>query len=164
MKNILYLNKNFYVSKIVFTFLSFLQTFWCSSAPSHLRMQIIQKLWNDLVSFFKKDFTLFDLIPQVAFLDFLQVDSKVVFVQNYLLLIFEMYVFNSRRSESLILTSLISEITKVKNLFNKQWKKSYYVQERMEASWKCFEDQNCLILYLIQPLSRKRVRIDRGSK
>ena len=51
------------------------------------------------------DFTLFDLTPQTAFLGFLNVDSKPLLIQSHLLLISKMYIYNSRRSESLILIS-----------------------------------------------------------
>ena len=47
---------------------------------------IFQKLWNDLALFFKKDITLFDLTPQTPFLGFLNVDLKLLLVQNHLLL------------------------------------------------------------------------------
>ena len=55
-------------------------------------MNIIQNLWNDLDLFFKNDFILFDLTPQAAFLGFLNVDSKLLLIQNYLLLIFKIYI------------------------------------------------------------------------
>ena len=80
---------------------------------------IIQNLWNDLALFFENDFTLFNLTPQAAFLGFLNVDSKLLLLQNRLLLTFKIYIYNSRRSESLILKSLIREITKVKNIEEK---------------------------------------------
>ena len=76
---------------------------------------ILQKLWNDLPLFFKNDFTLFDLTPQVEVLGFLNINSKLLLLQNHLFLIFKIYFDNSNRSESLILKSLIREITKIKN-------------------------------------------------
>ena len=63
----------------------------------------------------KNNFTLFDLTLQAAFLGFLNVDSKLLLLQNHLLLIVKIYICNYRRSESLILKSLIREIMKVKN-------------------------------------------------
>ena len=75
---------------------------------------IILNLWNELVLFFENEFTLFDLTPQAAFLGFLNVDSELLLIQNHLLLIFKIYIYNSRRSESLKIKSLIREITKVK--------------------------------------------------
>ena len=80
---------------------------------------IILNLWNELVLFFENEFTLFDLTPQAAFLVFLNVDLELLLVQNHLLLIFKIYIYNSRRSESLKIKSLIREITKVKNIEEK---------------------------------------------
>ena len=91
---------------------------------------IIQSLWNYLALFFESDFTLFCKTLQAAFIGLLNSNSKLILIHNHLLLIFEKYVYNFRRSESLILKSLIREITKVKsieekfsinNVFKKIW-------------------------------------------
>ena len=58
---------------------------------------IILNLWNELDLFFGNEFMLFDLTPQAAFLGFLNVNSKLLLIQNYLLLIFKIYIYNSRR-------------------------------------------------------------------
>ena len=97
-------------------------------------------------------------------LGFLNVDSKLLLLQS-LALIFKIHTYNSRKSESSILKFLIWEIMKVKNRrknFNKQWKKC--VQEKMAASWKCFEDQNYLTLYLIQFLRGGSAGVGQGSR
>ena len=68
------------------------------------------------------EFTLFDLTPQAAFLgflSFLNVDPELLLIQNYLLLISKIYIYNSRKSESLKIKSLLREITKVKNIEEK---------------------------------------------
>ena len=80
---------------------------------------ITQNLWNELDLIFKNDFSLFDLTPQAAFSGFLNIDSKLLLIQNLLLLIFKVYIYNSRRSESLKIKSLVSEIMKVKNIEEK---------------------------------------------
>ena len=62
---------------------------------------------------------------------------------------------------------LIREITKVRNIVENisvNNEKKYYVQEKMAASWKCFEDRNYLTAYLIQPLSEGRVGVGQGSR
>ena len=64
------------------------------------KCNIILNLWNELVLFFENEFTPFDLTPQAAFLGFLNVDSELLLIQNHLLLIFKIYIYNSRRSES----------------------------------------------------------------
>ena len=113
LNNVLYLNKKT-SSLCPFCKLS-------DEAVLHLfyECNIILNLWNELVLFFENEFTLFDLTLQAAFLGFLNVDSKLLLIQNHLLLIFKIYIFNSRRSESLKIKSLIREITKVKNIEEK---------------------------------------------
>ena len=97
----------------------FLQTFWWDSTPSTLGMRYNSKIMDNLALFFENDYTLFDLTPQAAFLGFLNADSKLLLLQNHLLLIFKIYIYNSRRSESLIIKSLIREIMKAKNIEEK---------------------------------------------
>ena len=80
---------------------------------------ITQNLRNELDLIFKNDFSLFDLTLQAAFSGFLNIDSKLLLIQNLLLLIFKVYIYNSRRSESLKIKSLVSEIMKVKNIEEK---------------------------------------------
>ena len=121
---------NFYLfltlNKKIFTFLkstSPLCPFFKLSDETVLHLfhecDIIENLWNELDLFFKNDFTLFDLTSQAAFLRFLNVDSKLLFVQNHLFLFFKIYIFNSRRSESLKIKSLIREFTKAKSIEEK---------------------------------------------
>ena len=102
------------------SFLSFLQTFRWDSAPSISWMRYHSKLWNDLASFFENDFTLFDLTSLAAFSGFLNNDSKLLLLQNHLLFVFKI-IYNSRRSETLILKYLIREIMKVKNRLKKKF-------------------------------------------
>ena len=116
--NVLYLNKK------LFTFrksTSLLCPFCKLSDEAVLHLfyecNIILNLWNELVSFFENEFTLFDLTPQpvfLGFLSFINVNSELLLIQNHLLLIFEIYIYNSRKSESLKIKSLIREITKLK--------------------------------------------------
>ena len=80
---------------------------------------IIQNLWNELDLFFENDFIIFDLTLQGAFLGFLNVNSKLLLIQNHFLLVFKIYIYNSRRYESLKIKSLIREITKVKKIEEK---------------------------------------------
>ena len=90
--------------------------------------------------FFENEFTLFDLTPQAAFLGFLNVDSELLLIQNHLLLIFKIYIYSSRKSESLKIKSLIREITKVKSIegkisLNNEKKHTIY-----KRKWKLVEN------------------------
>ena len=52
-------------------------------------------------------------------LGFLNGDSKLFLIQNRVLLMFKIYIHNSRGSEPLKIKSLVREITKVKNMEEK---------------------------------------------
>ena len=152
LNNILYLNKKLFTfRKSTLPLCPFCKL--SDETVLHLfyECDIIQKL------FFENDFTLFDLTPQAAFLGFLNVDSKLLLLQNHLLLMFKIYIYNSRRSESLILKSLIREITKVKNIEEK-------VSINNEKNVVCTIENDYLTFYLIQPLSGRRVGVGRGSR
>ena len=120
LKNVLYLNKKLFVfRKLTSPLCPFCKI--SDETVLHLfyECNITLNLWNELNLFFKNEFILFDLTPQAAFLGFLNVDSKLLLIQNHLFLIFKIYIYNSRRSESLKIKSLIREITKVKNIEEK---------------------------------------------
>ena len=112
------LNNVLYINKKLFTFQKSTSPFcpFCNLSNEtvlHLfhECDIVQNLWNELDSFFENNFILFDLKPQSVFLGFLNVDSKLFLIQKQLLLIIKIYIYNSRRSESLIIKFLIKEIT-----------------------------------------------------
>ena len=123
LNNVLYLNKKlFKFQKSTSPLCPFCKL--SDETVLHLfyECNITLNLWNELVLFFKNEFTLFDLTPQAAFLGFLgflNVDPELLLIQNHLLLIFKIYIYNSRKSESLKIKSLIREITKVKNIEEK---------------------------------------------
>ena len=149
------------IPKIDVTSLSFLKKL-SDETVLHLfyKCNIILNLRNELDLFFENEFTLFDLTPQAAFLGFLNVDSKLLLIQNHLLLIFKIYIYNSRRSESLKIKSLIREITKVKNIeekisLNNEKKHAIY-----KRKWQLVENvlktflKTLKAFYLIQSLNR----------
>ena len=120
LNNVLYLNKK------LFTFRKSTSTLFpfCKFSDETVlllfyKYNIVLNLWNELDLFFENELTLFDLTPQAAFLGFLNVDSKLLLIQNQFLLIFKIHIYNSRRSESLKIKYLIREITKAKNIEEK---------------------------------------------
>ena len=120
LNNVLYLNKKlFTLRKSTSPLCPFCKL--SDERVLHLfyECNIILNLWNELDLFFKNEFTLFDLTPQAALLGFLNVSSKLLLIQNHLLLVFKIYIYNTRGSESLKMKSLIRAITKVKNIEEK---------------------------------------------
>ena len=110
------LNNNLYLNKKLFTFQKWtspLCPFYKRSDETILHLfydcNIILNLCSELDLFFKNEFALFDLTSQADFLGFLNVNSNGALIQNHLLLIFKIYIYNSKRSESLKRKSLIRE-------------------------------------------------------
>ena len=76
------------------------------------------------------------LSPQTAFLGFTNTYCNDILLKNHILLLFKVYVYNSRKHEKISLNNLIRNVTKVKNiekeiaknnekniiLYNKNWK------------------------------------------
>ena len=77
-------------------------------------------LWNRLLLFFEKDLDFPDLITQAALFGFVnESDNNLNILQNHILLIFKLYVYQSREIRVLNLNSLIKNATKVKKLERK---------------------------------------------
>ena len=100
-------------------------------------MRYYQGLWKSLFSSFDICLNLPYLSPQNAFLGFTNTYCNDILLKNHILLLFEIYGYNSRKHEKNSLNNLIRNVTKVKNiekeiagnneekimLHNKKWKK-----------------------------------------
>ena len=79
-------------------------------------------LWADLVQCFQNNLTLPTSTPQAVIFGILESGSNESFFKNtkvfsnYILLIFKLYVFNSREKKFINLNNLIAEIWKVKRI------------------------------------------------
>ena len=67
----------------------------------------------------KDDLTLLPLLPQAAIFGVLEVDCQSYLMQNHILLISELYMYNSRNNTFLGTTCLLKEISKIKNVEKK---------------------------------------------
>ena len=74
---------------------------------------ITKELWNRLDLFFIHCFHLPQLLPQMAFFGFLNKYSNKLILENYILLLFKIYMYNSRKQEN-TRRKLIRIIMKVK--------------------------------------------------
>ena len=94
-------------------------------------------LWNQLLLFFETDLDFPDLTLQAAPFGFISdSENNLNILQNHILLIFKLYLYQSRERGVLNLNSLIKNVTKVKKLerkiasvckkntiqFNNKWK------------------------------------------
>ena len=94
-------------------------------------------IWNRLLLFFETDLDFPDLTPLAALFGFVnESDNNLNVLQSHILLIFKLYIYQSRERGVLNLNSLIKSVTKVKKLeikiafvcekktiqFNNKWK------------------------------------------
>ena len=77
---------------------------------------ITKELWNRLDLFFIHCFHLPQLLPQMAFFGFLNKYSNKLILENHILLLFKIYMYNSRKQEKVTLRKLIRIIMKVKEI------------------------------------------------
>ena len=101
------------------------------------KCSVAKILWNQLLLFFETDLDFPDLTPQTALFGFInESDNNLNILQNHILLIFKLYIYQSRERGVLNLNGLIKNVTKVKILerkiasvcekktiqFNNKWK------------------------------------------
>ena len=121
INNVLYLNKKlFQFGKTQSPLCSFCHT------EAETTLQIFRKcsatkiLRNQLLLFFQTDLDFLDLTPQAVLFGFVnESDNNLNILQNHILLIFKLYVYQSRERGVLHLNSLIKSVTKVNKLERK---------------------------------------------
>ena len=117
MNNVLYLNKKLFIfGKSSSSLCSF-----CKQADEtilHLfyEYNITKELWNRLNLFFSHCFHLPQLLPQTAFFGFFNKYFHNLILENHILSLFKIYLYNSRKQEKVTLRKLIRITTKVKDI------------------------------------------------
>ena len=138
INNVLYLKKKlFQIGNNQSPLCSFCHTETKTSIHVFHKCSVIKILWNQLLLFFETDLDFPDLTPQAALFGFInEADNNLNVLQNQILLIFKLYVYQSRERGILNLNNLIKNAAKVKKLerkiasvckrktiqFNNKWK------------------------------------------
>ena len=134
----LYLNKKlFQFGKTQCFLCSFSHTEAGTTLHVFHKFLVTKILWNQLLLFFETDLDFPDLTPEAALFGFInESDDNLNILQNHILLIFKLYIYQSRERGVLNLNGLIKNVTKVKKLerkiasvcekktiqFNNKWK------------------------------------------
>ena len=116
--NVLYLNKKlFRLGKTQSPLRSFCPTEAETTLHIFHKCSATKILWNRLLLFFETDLDFPDLTPQAALFGFVnELDNNLNIIQNHILLIFKLCVYQSRGRGVLNLNSLIKNVTKIKKL------------------------------------------------
>ena len=81
------------------------------------KCSVTKILWNQLLLFFETDLDFPDLTPQTVLFGFInEPDNNLNVLQNHILLILKLYVYQSRERGASNVNSLIKNLTKVEKL------------------------------------------------
>ena len=76
----------------------------------------IQDIWNQVRIYFTDCFDFSFSTPQTAIFGFHNVDNDTFLIQNHILLLFKLYIYNARKHGFLSFNNFLNEISKIKNL------------------------------------------------
>ena len=121
IKNVLYLNERFFqFGKTRFPLCSFCHNEVETTLHVFHKCSVTKTLWYQLSLFFETDLNFPDLTPQATLLGFIiESEYNLNILQNHILLIFKLYIYQSREGGVLNLNSLIKNVIKVKKLERK---------------------------------------------
>ena len=142
LNNVLYLNdKLFLFGKSETKLCSFCKTE--NETVIHLFSvcNCIKSLWNEIKDYFRNDFTLTSLTPQIAILGYLDKNDETFLVQNIILLLFKHYVYKSRSNANLNLLCFINTLSKIKNYEKSLSLKSPGKSKFYEKMWSIIENR-----------------------
>ena len=75
----------------------------------------IQDIWNQVQIYFTDCFH-FSKLPQTAIFGFHNIDNDTFLIQNHILLLFNLYIYNARKHRFLSFNNFLNEVSKIKNL------------------------------------------------
>ena len=112
LNNVLCLNKKLFIFRKTSSSLCL----FCKQADETLlhvfcECNITKELWNRLDLFFNDCFHLPQLLPQTAFFGFFNTYSNNLILENHILLLFKIYLYNSRKQEKVTLGFKVTKVT-----------------------------------------------------
>ena len=121
INNVLYLNKKlFQFGKTQSSLCSFCHNEIETTLHVFRKCSVAKILWNQLLLFFETDLNFPGLTLQAVLFGLInESDNNLNILQNHILLIFKLYIFQSRQRGVLNFNGLIKKVTKVKRLERK---------------------------------------------
>ena len=99
----------------------------------------IQDIQNQV--YFTDCFHFSQLTPQTAIFGFLNIDNDTFLIQNHILLLFKLYIYNARKHGFLSFNNFLNEISKIKNLEKRVAANNRNKCERFIKKWHRIENE-----------------------
>ena len=133
LNNVLHLNKN-------------LHTFSLIKHTSHLFYNYthIQDIWNQVQAYFTDSLHFLKLTPQTTFLAFITVHNSFhdsFLIQNYILLLLKLHIYNAKKYDFLSFNNFLNEIIKIKNLGRRVALNKWNKCEKFRKKWYRIENK-----------------------
>ena len=104
---------------------------------SHLFYYCIhnQDIWNQVQIYFTDCFYFSHLTPQTAIFGFHNIANDTFLIQNHILLLFKLYIYNARKHGFLFFNNFLIEFNKIKNLEKRVAANNWNKYERFRKIW-----------------------------
>ena len=96
---------------------------------------MIQDIWNQAQIYFIDCFHFSQLTPQTAIVGFHNIDNDTFMIQNHILLLFKLHIYNARKHRFLSLNNFLNGISKIKNLEKRVSANNPNKCERFRKKW-----------------------------
>ena len=115
----------------------------------------IQDIWNQVHAYFT-DFLHFpQLTPQTAIFAFHNIDNDTFLIQNHILLLLELHIYNVRKYEFLSFNNFLNEISKIENSERRVAVNNWNKCERFRKKWHRIK-----VLYYLMGNKQKKSTFD----
>ena len=101
----------------------------------------IQDIWNKVQIYFTDCSNFSQLTPQTAILRFHNINNNTFLIQNHVLILFKLYIYNARKHEFLSFNNFLNEVSKIKKLEKRVAGNNRNKCERFRKKWQRIENE-----------------------
>ena len=101
----------------------------------------IQDIWNQFQIYFPYCFHFSQLTSQIAIFGFHNIHNDTFLIQNHILLLFKLYIYNARKHGFLSFTNFLNEVSKIKNLEKRVARNNQNKCEQFRKKWHTIENE-----------------------
>ena len=99
----------------------------------------IQDIWNQVQIYFTDCFFFHSHRHRLPFFGFHNIDNNTFLIQNHILLLFKLHIYNARKHRFLSFNNFLNEISKIKNLGKRVAANNRIKCERFRKKWHRIE-------------------------